>query len=180
MPPQAVQLAIFLIQQLIAHEPEIAAEIKALLTKSDPTDDEWKALHNKVIAKGYRDYVPASVLPQVAAPGPAVTPATPVTPVTARSQSIPPAAAPESTIPAVVPITVLTAASQSDSEDNFDPKVTAAALALSTPKILNSDAAVRSQAIGAATPAKAGDGTPVKVGPAPAPAVPAANPANPS
>lgn len=66
MPPQLISLGIFAIQQLIIHEPEIAAEIKALLTKADPTPAEWDALHAKIALKGYLDYVPASAL--IAAP----------------------------------------------------------------------------------------------------------------
>lgn len=157
MPPQAVQLAIFLIQQLITHEPEIAAEIKALLTKADPTDDEWKALHDKVIAKGYRDYVPASALPPVlpvnqpaAAPALAVTPATapvpaiaaepvPITvlppPLPAASQPGPAQADPQSgrpvtkDIPKAVSIAADPAGRVQALGGDFDPKVTAAAQA---------------------------------------------------
>jgi hypothetical protein len=64
MPPQTLSLIIWGIQQLIQHEPEIAADIKALMTKADPTDADWQTLHAKVLAKGYFDYVPASALPQ--------------------------------------------------------------------------------------------------------------------
>lgn len=75
MPPQTVTLAIWLLQQLIEHEPEIAASIKLLLTKAEPTDAEWDALHAKVAAKSYRDYVPDTALPLPAvAPLPALTP----------------------------------------------------------------------------------------------------------
>lgn len=101
MPPQLLSLIIFGVQQLIAHAPEIAAEISALLTKTEPTADDWKALHDKVAAKSYRDYVPASALPPVAAPaapGPvaaAVAAAVAVAPAVAPILSVLPAAVQE-------------------------------------------------------------------------------------
>jgi len=68
MPPQLLSLICFGLQELITHEPEIAAEIKALFTKSDPTKEDWQKLHDKV-SKRYCDYVPAS---QLSAPQPAL------------------------------------------------------------------------------------------------------------
>jgi hypothetical protein len=67
MPPQLISLGIFALQQLITHEPEIAAAIKALFTKADPTPDDWNALHAKVALKSYSQYVPASRLPVLSA-----------------------------------------------------------------------------------------------------------------
>jgi hypothetical protein len=62
MPPQLLSLVIFGIQQLLTHEPEIAAEIHRLLSSGDPTAADWAALHAKAAAKGYLDYVKASAL----------------------------------------------------------------------------------------------------------------------
>ncbi|HVV01395.1 MAG TPA: hypothetical protein VHH88_08535 [Verrucomicrobiae bacterium] len=64
MPPQIVSLIVFGLQQLIQHEPEIAAEIKTLFTKTEPTAADWMQLHLKVAAKSYADYVPVTVLPK--------------------------------------------------------------------------------------------------------------------
>jgi hypothetical protein len=97
MPPQLIAFALQLLEMLITHSPEITAEIKALLTKADPTDADWDALHAKVAAKSYRDYVPATALPQpvpisvLAVPLP--PPAPPVSP-----QADKPAPAPAATV----------------------------------------------------------------------------------
>jgi hypothetical protein len=106
MPPQTITMAIWLLQELIQHEPEIAAEVKALLTKADPTDADWDALHAKVHAKSYADYVPASALPPAAAPGAA--------------------------LPADVKIKILPPPETSAPTGNFDAATTAAALGQSS------------------------------------------------
>lgn len=81
MPPESVQLGLFVIEEAIKYEPAIAAAIRDLFTKTDPTPADWAALRAKV-GKGYRDYVPATALP--------------------ADTTIPPAAAPELTVPAAV------------------------------------------------------------------------------
>lgn len=62
MPPQALSLALFILEAAIKDAPALAAELKVLFTKTDPTPDDWAALHLRVAAKTYRDYVPATAL----------------------------------------------------------------------------------------------------------------------
>jgi hypothetical protein len=69
MPPQALALALFIIEEGIKLEPAIAAEIQSLLAKPDPGPEDWALLRSKVASKKYEDYVPESALvaPPVAA-----------------------------------------------------------------------------------------------------------------
>jgi hypothetical protein len=75
MNPAFIAMVLSMVEQLIENEPEIAAELKAIFTKDNPTPADWLALHQKVLAKTYADYVPASALPAkaAAAPAPPVT-----------------------------------------------------------------------------------------------------------
>ena len=59
----AVNLAIFVIQEAIALEPELQAEIAKLLTKANPTEDDWANLRNSVANSSYRKFVPQTNLP---------------------------------------------------------------------------------------------------------------------
>ena len=59
----AIQLALFIIEEGIKLEPSIAAEIKALLNKADPTAADWADLRAKVLVT-YESYVPATALPE--------------------------------------------------------------------------------------------------------------------
>jgi hypothetical protein len=63
MPPQAIQLGLFVIEEAIKAEPAIVAELQAMFTKGNPTADDWTALRAKVNAKTYRDYVPKTAIP---------------------------------------------------------------------------------------------------------------------
>jgi hypothetical protein len=45
MDPLTVQLIIFGVQQLVKNEPAIAAEIQKLMTKTDATPEEWRAVY---------------------------------------------------------------------------------------------------------------------------------------
>lgn len=69
MPPEMASLVIFGVQELIRQTPAIADDIRALLDKNDPNDQDWDNLRVKVMAKKYRDYVPASDLPPDAPSG---------------------------------------------------------------------------------------------------------------
>ena len=69
MPPESLQLALFIIEEGIKLEPAVADELRALFTKADPTPADWAALRAKVVSKNYAAYVPASALTAgVAAP----------------------------------------------------------------------------------------------------------------
>jgi hypothetical protein len=101
MPPQALALALFLIEEGIKEEPALAADLRDLFNKTDPTAADWDALHAKVAAKTYRDYVPATalVVTQLAAPA-----AAPEAPAAA------PAPAPTAEAPAAAPAPATAAA----------------------------------------------------------------------
>jgi hypothetical protein len=71
----AVQLAIFAIEEAIKEEPAIAAALKDIFTKADPTAADWAALRARIAAKDYADYVPDSALSAAPAPAPAAAPA---------------------------------------------------------------------------------------------------------
>lgn len=62
MPPQAVALALFAIQEAIKEGPELYRDIQAIFAKPEPTAQDWEALRAKVLAKSYADYVPTSAL----------------------------------------------------------------------------------------------------------------------
>jgi hypothetical protein len=63
MPPQAVSLGLFVIEEAIKLVPGLYSEIQALFTKPDPTPADWEALRARVLAKSYRDFVPETALP---------------------------------------------------------------------------------------------------------------------
>lgn len=123
MPPQVLSLLVFGIQQLITHEPEIAAEIKSLFSKADPTPEDWASLHAKIAAKSYDDYVHPQPVAIVQAPvtEPAKDTTKVVTEVfkSAASQIIPvgsvePDAGTRSTLPAPVAESQFTPGSKED------------------------------------------------------------------
>lgn len=66
MPPAALSLAFFVIEEAIKEAPAIAAGLQQLFAKANPTREDWDALRSKVAAKSYQDYVPDSALPRPA------------------------------------------------------------------------------------------------------------------
>ncbi|MGH7939724.1 MAG: hypothetical protein ACREFR_01465 [Limisphaerales bacterium] len=76
-----IPLFIGLAETLLETEPQIVAAVEAILAKKDPTPADWLALRQKVLAKSYADYVPASALTSgspgalaaVASPAPATS-----------------------------------------------------------------------------------------------------------
>lgn len=61
MPPQAISLALFVVQEAIKYSPEIAAAVSKLFTKTDPTAADWDALRADIAALDYDAIVhPAS------------------------------------------------------------------------------------------------------------------------
>lgn len=72
-----IPVLLFALQEAIKLEPQIADGIRQLLTKGEPSDADWEALHAKYAAKSYWDYVPGSALPRPATPAPEL-PAAPV------------------------------------------------------------------------------------------------------
>ena len=63
MPPQAIALALFIVEEAIKMEPAIAAALKDIFTRPDPTAEDWAMLRARIVAKDYADYVPDSALP---------------------------------------------------------------------------------------------------------------------
>jgi hypothetical protein len=63
MPPQAISLGLFVIEEAIKLEPALQAEITELLKKPDPTHDDWEALRARVLACSYKSFVPSTALP---------------------------------------------------------------------------------------------------------------------
>jgi hypothetical protein len=107
MPPQALQLAFFLIEEGIKLEPAIAAELRALLNKNDPTAEDWAALRSRVQSKTYLDYVPASALAAGTEPPSPQLPAAAPKPTPAPAKS-PPTPAPAEPAPAPAAVQVFT------------------------------------------------------------------------
>jgi hypothetical protein len=58
-----IPLIISLIEEAIKIEPDVAAGLTAIFSKSNPSPDDWAALRAKVLAKSYAQYVPASAIP---------------------------------------------------------------------------------------------------------------------
>ena len=58
MTPIEVQFFIFLAEKLIAEAPTIAAEVKSILGKSNPTPDDWQQLKDKIAGENFSDLAP--------------------------------------------------------------------------------------------------------------------------
>jgi hypothetical protein len=67
MSPNLIALIIALVQEAITLEPTIMTELQALFTLPNPSPADWEALRQKVLAKTYAQYVPASALPATSA-----------------------------------------------------------------------------------------------------------------
>jgi hypothetical protein len=63
MPPAAIQLGLLVIEEAIKNAPAIAAEIRSLFTKADPTPADWAALRARIASQSYAALVPDSQLP---------------------------------------------------------------------------------------------------------------------
>ncbi|HEV2210090.1 MAG TPA: hypothetical protein VG167_15020 [Verrucomicrobiae bacterium] len=62
MPPQAIQLGLFVIEEAITNEPAIAAAISKLFSKGIPTAQDWTDLRASVASGDYKAYVPDTAL----------------------------------------------------------------------------------------------------------------------
>jgi hypothetical protein len=99
MPPQAISLGLFVIQELLTNSPELFADLQKLFSGTPPTAADWLALHAKVLAKSYRDYVPETALPPVIALVPAIADG-PVKVQVLRSEALPGGSISADSIPA--------------------------------------------------------------------------------
>ncbi|HEV2210869.1 MAG TPA: hypothetical protein VG167_19010 [Verrucomicrobiae bacterium] len=70
MTPVALAAILSLVEEAITNFPTIAADIKGIFSKANPTPADWQTLRAQVLAKGYKDYVPASALPSAPPPAP--------------------------------------------------------------------------------------------------------------
>jgi hypothetical protein len=57
MNPQAIALALFIIEEAIKEGPGLAADLAALFGKPDPTAEDWAALRARIAGKTYENYV---------------------------------------------------------------------------------------------------------------------------
>jgi hypothetical protein len=64
MNPAFLQLAVFAISEGIKAYPQIKADIQAILSKENPTPEDWNALHAKIASESYFKFVPGSALPR--------------------------------------------------------------------------------------------------------------------
>lgn len=62
MGAELIPLVIFGLQEAIKYAPALAEEIRVLLSKGDPTPEDWLALQQKYATKTYEQYVPESGL----------------------------------------------------------------------------------------------------------------------
>lgn len=64
MPPALISTGVFILQQAIKYAPGLVKDLRELFTKDNPTEADWKALHDKINSKTYYDYVPGTALPR--------------------------------------------------------------------------------------------------------------------
>jgi len=58
MNPAMLALIVGLVEQAIKLEPTIAAELKAIFTKTDPTPADWLALRTRVLGQSFESLAP--------------------------------------------------------------------------------------------------------------------------
>ena len=58
MTPATIALIISLVEEAIKIEPAIAAELKAIFSKTDPTPADWLALKSKVLGQTFESLAP--------------------------------------------------------------------------------------------------------------------------
>lgn len=63
MSPAAIAAIISLVQEIIVQEPKIAAALKEIFTKENPTPDDWLLLRAAVSSESYEVLVPSSKIP---------------------------------------------------------------------------------------------------------------------
>jgi hypothetical protein len=65
--PSALVIAILTaLEELLKLSPALIADVQVIFSKGQPTAEDWQSLKDKVNAKSYWDYVPASDLPKPA------------------------------------------------------------------------------------------------------------------
>ena len=58
MSPAVISLVIGLVEELVANEPAIAAEIQSILSGGNPTPDQWATLRASIAAGKYTTQQP--------------------------------------------------------------------------------------------------------------------------
>ena len=61
---ELIALAVKGIQAAIKYAPGLIDELRKIFAKSNPTEADWQALHDKIASKSYEDYVPDSSIPR--------------------------------------------------------------------------------------------------------------------
>lgn len=62
MTPEELNLAIMGVEYLVKEYPVVSAEIKALMSKPNPTPEDWTAMRARAVAATYESLVPNSAL----------------------------------------------------------------------------------------------------------------------
>ncbi|MGZ4960985.1 MAG: hypothetical protein ACXWKG_19030 [Limisphaerales bacterium] len=63
MPPQAIQLGLFILEEAIKVSPSLIAAFQALFASGQPTAEDFAALRALVAGESYEKLVPNSALP---------------------------------------------------------------------------------------------------------------------
>jgi len=63
MSPEAILLAMQMLQLAIKEEPAVEAELRAIFSKGTPTPQDWAAFESRIRNRSYKDFVPATDLP---------------------------------------------------------------------------------------------------------------------
>jgi plasmid maintenance system antidote protein VapI len=63
MTPTTIALIIGLLEEAIKVSPAIAAELKTIFAKPDPTPQDWLNLKSKVLGQSFESLAPDAVLP---------------------------------------------------------------------------------------------------------------------
>lgn len=58
MNPAVISLIIGLVEMAIKYQPQIAAELKAIFEKENPTPEDWMVLKAKVLTAKWEDLAP--------------------------------------------------------------------------------------------------------------------------
>jgi len=91
MPPQVLQLGLFVLEEAIKQTPALISEFQALFASGQPTAQDFAALRAKVAGESYASLVPSSAIPANVVPIPATTAAPVPTETAAPAVTVAPA-----------------------------------------------------------------------------------------
>lgn len=64
MSPATLALILSLIEEAVKEAPAVVTELQSIFSNPNPTPADWENLRATVLAKTYKDYVPATQLTQ--------------------------------------------------------------------------------------------------------------------